>query len=176
MFVAVYMSVLWWDFLICHVSELCVPISYLVDVFTGAPCTCVMYVTHTRWLHVSVYVAIPLVNWSNWYMQCSVCSFVYAVFLHHPVHVSVSLQLCVLLCMYCTELSVLRRDCFASSCICIVYIAGRWLKTLRSEESLCSQRGPTIGEGHPGRQRQRETSMANTWYVRLSMQPHHSAV
>jgi len=43
---------------------------------------------------------------------------------------------------------------------------GYWLKIVRSEESLCSEGGPTTGEGYAGRQkrqgRQRETTLANT--------------
>jgi len=45
--------------------------------------------------------------------------------------------------------------------------AGCLLKTVRSEESLGSYRGPTIAEGHSGRWkpqgRQWETTLANAW-------------
>jgi len=51
--------------------------------------------------------------------------------------------------------------------------AGCWLKTVRSEESLCSYGRPTIREGHSGRRkpqgRQRETTwqIRDTWDVKL---------
>jgi len=39
--------------------------------------------------------------------------------------------------------------------------AGCWLKTVRSEESLCSYGGPTIREGHSGRRKSQGKATGN---------------